>query len=436
MNIRAFAILLAFSTFLSCEKYVDPPVIPPVFEVYVNNSFPELNARFAVFVSDQNTGETRAFRWVPAEDTLLLQVPNSNITDRFDCTVLKLTTLIAPGTGIRDTFLALTTYTDIGNGAQINLRDQEFQQATTLKFTLTGMNTLDSIVVPDAYAISRPQPNNNYTGEYLCYHSGKCWVRILVNGDPFWRFVRFDDLNGATVDASTLNANLFLSILAPPLQLNFPFISAWDYKVDGLVDTSNLEFFPLSRQLLVPGSPIPVISSANIFEPVNNDVFEPNRPYNGVRLQLRGTEAAAGGYTYTSDHFYSTIPTTLPVPDFDLSPTILSDNRLIAVACSGDFDLLAFSRVRSGYQVHLNITWEVVTKPRNGIVSYRLPDVPTPLGDLYLPLKNYDFNAGVKARAERYELPLNYEKIVRQHLGANDVLWQARAGYLGREESF
>lgn len=436
MNIRIAFAILAILAFFSCEKTPPPSDPDPVFEVLVNNEFNELNARFAVFVSDANTGETRAFRWVPGEDTILLQVPNSKPTDRFDCTLLKITTLVAPGTGVRDTLLALTTYTDLGSGERINLRSQVFQQASTLKFTLFGMNSLDSIAVSDAYAITKPQQSNNYQGEYYCYHTGKFWMRILMNGDPFWRFIRFDDIKGDLVDASNLDANLFLSILSPPLKLNFPFTTSWDYRVDGLIDTAKLEFFPLSAQLRVPGSFTPVQNAINIFEPVNNDLFNPNRPYAGLRVQTRGTEPSIGGYTYISDHFYSAMPPTLPVPDFDLEPTILSDKRLVAVQCIGGFDLLAFSRIRSAYGIHLSITWEVVTKPRSGIVSYRLPDVPAPLGDLYLPLKNYDFNPGVRARAESYELPLDYEAIVRRHINANDVLWQARAGYLGREESF
>ena len=373
---------------------------------------------------------------MPGEDSVLVQVPGSKTSDRFDCTVLKTTILVAPGSGVRDTLLSLTTYTNLGSGEQINLRSQVFQQTTTLKFKLTGMNTLDSITVPDAYVISRPTANNNYAGEYFSYNSGKCWMRILVNQDPFWRFVRFDDVSNGIVDANALNVNLFLSILSPPLKLNFPFVADWEYKVDGVVDTAHLKFFPLSGQLRVPGGALPVLDAVDIFEPVNNDVFDPNRPYDGLRVQTRGTESTVGGYTYISDHFYSAIPATLPVPAFDLQPTILSDKRLVAVQCLGDFDLLAFSRIRSIYGKHLNIAWEVVTKPRDGVVSYRLPDVPTPLGDLYLPLKVYDFNAGVRARAESYESNLNYEKIVREHLSASDVLWQARAGYLGREESF
>ena len=436
MNIRVFICILVIFSFFSCEKNIGPSEPIPGFELFVNNTFNELQGRFAVFVSDQNTGEIRTFRWVPGEDTIHLQVPNSKATDRFDCTVFKVTTITAPGTGVRDTFLTLTTYTDLSSSEQINLRDLVFQQTSSLTFNLTGMNTLDSVVVSDAYTISRPQASNNFRGEYFCYHSGMCWLRILVNGDPFWRFVRFDNVNSTSIEANTLDAQIFLSILAPPLKLNFPFFSAWEYKVDGLVDSTTLAFFPLSAPLRAPGSYVPIVNGVNIFEPVNNDVFNPNRPYDGLRIQTRGTESAIDGYTYLSDHFYSTMPASLPVPDFNLEPTILADKRLIAVQCLGDFDLLAFSRERSDPHQHLTISWQVITKPKSGIVSYRLPDVPSVLGDQYIPLKMYDFNAGVRARAESYEAVLSYENIVRNHLRASDVLWQAKAGYLGREEQF
>jgi hypothetical protein len=433
MNIRGpIALFIVFSLF-SCEKNPVLPEPEPVFEILVRNEFDALDAHFAVFISDPTTGTTKAFRWVPEHDTIRLQVPNSTSTAVFDCTVVKITTVNAPGTGIRDTLLALTTYTNLATLASINLRNTTFQRASSVRFSLTGMNTLDSIVVPDAYAITKPEASNNFTGEYWCYHTGQCWIRVLADGSPFWRFIRFNNINGETLEANTLNVNLLLPILAPPLQLNFPFVADWKYQVDGMVDTANLQFFPLSQPLRPPGTYVPFVDVADIFEPVNNDLFNPNRPYNGLRIQLQGTEAAVGGYTYRSDHFYSAMPSVLPIPNFDLAPTTLSDQRLFAVQCIGNFDLLAFSRTRSGYNIHQTIHWEVLTKPRVGILSYRLPDVPSPLAGVYPPLKNYAFNAGVLARAESYEKGLSYEEIIHQYLGAEDVLWQARAGYLGKE---
>ncbi|MEZ4893185.1 MAG: hypothetical protein R3A50_01500 [Saprospiraceae bacterium] len=435
MNIKPIVLLLAICAAVSCKK--DPFVQPPSnYQVFVDNEFSELKGRFAIFVSDQSTGELLAFRWIPGEDSIILQVPNSSPSDKFDCTILKVTTLTAPGSGVRDTTLTLTTYTDLPGDQQINLRDQVYQQGTNMTFNLTGFNTLDSVVVPDAYAILRPESFNNYEGEYYCYHSGKCWIRVLVDGDPFWRFVRFDNVNGSSLEANTLNTDIFVSILAPPLKLNFPFASDWEYKVDGVVDSLNLEFFPLSGQLVAPGSYIPIIDRVDVFEPVNNDLFDPNRPYSSLRVQTRGTEPDAGGYTYISDHFYGSIPAALPIPNFDVEETLLADKRLIAVNCVGDFDLLAFSRNRGNPDTHLHINWEVITKPNPGLLSYRLPDVPVELGSLYPPLKAYDFSGGVKARADAYDSSISYETILKNHLAKDDVLWQAKAGYLGKEKSF
>lgn len=424
-------------TLFSCVK-TSTPGPGPTFQLFINNEYNLLQGRYAIFVSEPDGGKLRAFNWAPGEDTLQIQVPGSNPSDQFDCTVVQVSTLVAPGTGVRDTFLTLTTYTALNSGAKINLRNQVFQQASSLKFTLTGMSSLDSVVVPDSYAIQKPQASNQFSGEFYCYHTGKCWMRVLVNGEHFWKFVRFDNISGSVVDASDLNTNIFTTILAPPISLNFPFVAPWDFRIDGIVDTAQRQFFPLSQPILAPGSFIPNINHADIFEPVNNDQFDPNRPYQGFRLRARGDEPAVNGYTYIIDHLYDQVPSTLPVPDFDLQPTILADNRLIAVQCSGDFDLLSFSRSYAGpgHDGALYMTWEVLTRPAQGIVSYRLPDVPDELGSLYGPLKNYAFSGKVLARADAYDTYLTYDQIVRKLLNASDPLWQAKAGYLGREEAF
>jgi len=422
---------LAIFALCSCNKAKLPEDPDPVFEVLVQNDFVEIQAKYALFLSSED-GETVAFRWLRGEDTTRIQVPGSSPNDRFDCTVLKITTLDAPGSGVRDTTLTLTTYTDLSSGQKINLRNLFFHQVSTLKFTLTGFNTLDSIVVSDAWTLSRPQANNGYYGEYLVNNTGRCWMRVLVNGDPFWRFVTFKNV-GKTLDLSTVNVGQFFQILAPTLPLGFPFLTTWDFKLDGVVDTSKLEFFPLSEHIRPPGSPIPVFNKVNVFEPVNNDLFNPNRPYIELfRLQTQGPAGTADGYTYLSDNFYPAVPNSLPEPIFDLTSTILANNRVVAVNCIGNFDVLVYARSRN---VTPNINWEVVIKPQPGIVLYRLPDVPQAIGDLYPALKNYSFNTSVRARAENYQR-LNYEQALRKRLENADPLWQARGGYLGREENF
>lgn len=432
MNIFRVAIF-SMSLFMvfSCNKAKAPVDPDPVFELVVQNDYFEVQAKYAVFLSNAD-GETVAFRWLPSEDTAHIQAPGSSPNDLFDCTILKVTTLEAPGSGIKDTSLVLTTYTGLSSGKRINLRDLYFHQVTNLKFSLTGFTSLDSVVVSDAFTISRPHANNNYYGEYLVNNTGRFWIRVLVNGEPFWRFLVFSNA-GAVLDASVIDVGLMLSNFSPPRNLGFPFVSTWLYKLDGVVDTAKYQFFPLGDYLRAPGGSVPVFNSVKVFEPVNNDVFEPNRPYIDLfRLQTVGPAGSADGYAYLSDNFYATVPGVLPEPSFDLQATTLANNRAVAVTCIGDFDLLAFARTRTGTP---NIEWEVNTKPANGIVLYILPEVPEALGAQYPQLKNYDFNTQVRARAEKYER-LNYEQIVQKKLENADPLWQARGGYLGREEHF
>lgn len=432
MNILR-SVLFAFVLFtaFSCDKAKDPTTPDPVFEVLVKNDFSEIQAKYGLFLSNAD-GETVAFRWLPSEDTAHIQVPGSTPGDRFDCTILKITSFEAPGSGLKDTTLNLTTYTSLASGQQINLRDLFFKKSSLLKFRLTGFTSFDSIVVPDGLAFSRPQLNNNYYGEYLVNNTGQFWMRVLVNGEPFWRFLTFNNA-GETVDASTIDVSQLLTNFSPPLNLAFPFVSNWHYQLDGVVDTSALKFFPLSDIIRAPGGAVPVYGSVKVFEPVNNDAFDPNRPYIDLfRLQTNGPLGTANGYNYLSDNFYTAVPNSLPEPAFDLEATTLANNRAVAVTCIGAFDLLAFSRARTGL---ININWEVITKPANGIVLYILPNVPAELGALYPVLKNYDFNTQVRARAENYER-LNYDQIVRKRLENADPLWQAHGGYLGREETF
>jgi hypothetical protein len=416
----------------SCEKAVLPPPPEAVFELKVQNDFFEVQAKYAIFLSDEE-GETVAFRWLPGEDTAHIQVPGSSPRDLFDVTLLKISTLQAPGSGVKDTTLTLTTYTDVESGRQIRLRDLFFHQVSTLRFSLTGFNTLDSIVVSDALTLSRPQALNNYYGEYLVNNTGRCWVRVQINGEPFWRFLTFDNM-GPVVDASTINVSTqFLGNFAPSLNLGFPFVTTWEYKLDGVVDTAKLEFFPLSEHIRAPGGEIPAYDSRKVFEPVNNDLFDPNRPYIDLfRLTAYGPTGTAGGYAYHIDQFFPAVPSSLPVPSFDLGATTLSNNRAVAVNCIGNFDVLTLTRAKNTTP---KINWEVIIPPSNGPVLYILPDVPPMLGQLYPSLALYDFDNQVQARAENY-LWLNYDQVIRKMMDNADPLWRARGGYLGREEQF
>ncbi|HRI59034.1 MAG TPA: hypothetical protein PK228_04915 [Saprospiraceae bacterium] len=430
MRISLFAgAALVMLVFTCCEKNTDPVPADTSFHITVNNEISPLDGRFGVFLSDTD-GKILIYQEVPGGDTARLELPDTQSGDRFDCTVVKITTLEAPGSGIKDTSLFLTTYTGLKSGEKVNLRELNYFHVTDLFVTFTGVTSVDTIIVPDGLTFVRPQASNNFTGQYRVLHTGKIWLRVRVNGQPVWRFIVFNDVSGSTYTTTT-DANLLLPIFAAPTNITLPFTAAWQYKVDGLVDTAALKFIAMGDLLRAPGGAIPVFDNVDIFEPVSNDVFNPGpKIYNGFRVRVDGSDNSPGGYTYFSDFFYTDIPTSLPEPAFDLSPTVLSDNRLVATQCTGNFDVLVFARNRAGTP---NITWEVYTTPSNSIVSYRLPDVPETLGNQFPALKNYDFGGQVRARAESYQ-KLDYESAIRNKLLNADPIWQAKAGYLGREE--
>ncbi len=410
-------------TLSACEK---EPVAKPLptdapFSININNEFNELQAKYAVFLSDSE-GKVRAFRWLPGSDTVHLQAPDVLATDRLDCTVVKLITLEASGSGVTDTSLIIRTYTDLASGQNIRLRTPVYHQATNLSISFTNLTSLDTIIVPDALTFARPQPNNDFNGFYRVLHTGKIWLRLKVNGEPNWRYMFFDHISGETLTA-TADVTLLPTMVTAPKSIALPFTAPWQYKIEGVVDTASRQLFALGDLMRTPGGAVPVFGSL--------DVYEPNvRPYTGYRVAVKGTNNAPGGYTYASDGFYAAIPGSLPLPSFDLESTNASSERFIAVKCIGSFDLLALARSRSG---NPNINWEVLTQPTAGIVTYRLPDVPDELGQRFSTLKRYDLGSGVRVRAEQYER-LDYNEAIQQLLRNDDPLWQAKAGYLSREE--
>ncbi len=428
---KKFALLplLTALVLFSCKKDPAPPgPIDPAFKITLNNELSPLAARFAVFLSDED-GKMLAYRELHGSDTAQVELTDAQTGDRYDCTVVKIVTIDAPGSGVKDTLINLTTYTNLASGETINLRDLIYQQSTDLNVTFTGVTSVDTIIVPDALTFVRPQESNNFNGLYRVLHTGKLWLRVKVNGEPMWRFIIFENVNGSILNV-TLDAGLLLPIMAAPVHLTLPFSAAWQYKVDGVLDTAALKFLALGDLLRAPGGAVPVFGELDIFQPIFNDADPGPKPYNGFRLQLSGEDISVGGYSYFGDSFYENLPTTLPVPAFDLLPTVLADNRLVATQCIGQFDVLAFARTRAGTP---NIKWEVYTTPANGIATYRLPDVPPTLGAQFPSLKNYDFGGQVRARAEQYDR-LDYGAAIRQRLQNNDPLWQAKGGYLGREE--
>ncbi len=418
VSLLAFILLV----FAACEK--DPTPLPPAvdapFIVHIDNEYNDLQAQYAVFLSDVD-GKVRAFRWLPGSDTAQLQVTDARTSDRLDCTIVRLTTVQAQGSG--DTSLSVQTYTQLASGQTIHLRSPIYQQTTNLQLDLTNLSSLDTIIVSDGLTFSRPQPNNNFSGLYQVQHTGRMWVRLKVNGEPNWRFLLLDNVSGETL-AVTVDVSLLPSLLTAPKSITLPFTAPWKYKIEGVVDTATRQYLALGDLLRSPGGFTPIFGELAVYEPIV-------KPYQGYRMMVAGSNIAPGGYTYASDGYYADVPGSLPLPSFDLEPTTAASNRFIAVKCVGNFDLLALARTRTG---NPNISWEVFIQPVNGILSYRLPDIPTTLAQRFSALKNYDFGNSVVVRAENYERLEGYEAVVKKLLSNDDPYWRAKAGYLSREE--
>lgn len=110
--------------------------------------------------------------------------------------------------------------------------------------------------------------------------------------------------------------------------------------------------------------------------------------------------------------------------------------RVVAVKCTGNFDLLSLTREQGGA---VKVHWEALVAPagKNGIVTYRLPDVPKDFSDRFPKLKNFEnFRNSVRVRAENYDQYNAYPQAIAPRMLQNDPLWQMKAGYVGRERAF
>ncbi|MCK6691425.1 MAG: hypothetical protein L6Q97_04915 [Thermoanaerobaculia bacterium] len=427
-----FRILLLSGFFLlftgSCKKDETPdPPESPAFELTFHNTYPLPEVEYAVFLSDAE-GLVRAFRWLPGGDTARVAVPDAKTGEAFDCTVVGITTLSIPGTGIFDTTVVLTTYTNLSDGTDLHLRSPEFVQTTDLYVTLTNFSTLDAVVVPDGLTFAQPQAANNYVGQYRILHSGRFWLRLRINGESEWRYVLFDAANTPTVNA-TLDAATLPKLASTPASVGLPFFAPWSCRIDRVIDAGQQQFLAIGGNIPIPGGPVPIFDQLDVFEP-------PNPSTGTYRLRLNGTDVEPGSYTYLCDRLVSPLPASIPAPAFDIQPTTVTGPRVIAVKCTGAFDLLSLIRTQSG---STNFRWEVLTAPagNNGIVTYRLPDVPKDLSIRFPRLKSYDyFGPSVRVRAENYDQFNDYPAALAPRLLLNDPLWQMKAGYVGRERVF
>ncbi len=428
MAIRLYQFIFLFLLLaVGCQKN-DGPDDPEtaVFTINVDNEVHILQARYAVFLSDKN-GQTRAFRWIPGSDTARVTVPGSEPTDRFDCTVVKIEPFEAPGTGVRDTTVSLTTYTNLYNGANIHLHDANFLQNTDLFLKFTGISSVDSIVVPQGLTFAFPQSGNNFEGHYRVLHTGRIWFRVRVNGESNWRYALFENVNDANFSA-TLDLADLPELPAGPATLALPLLTDWNFELDRVLDLQKKEFLALGGNLRIPGGPIPVFGQINVYEPPG---LSQN---NGYRLRISGFDTNPGGYGYVCDKFFQNLPAGLQSPNFDILSASVADGRWVSIQCSGFIDLLSFTRRYTGA---VEISWEaLVASSNSGAVNYRLPNVPAELGDLYPVLKNYAFDPGVEVRAEGYDKLNAYPEVIARMMLKDNPLWQMDAGYFGKIRKF
>ena len=418
-------LLLPLAFVCACQKNEPAPPPPPddhPFSVTLDNGFGLLQNHYVAYLSDTE-GKIVAYRGLKSTDTTQLTAPGQPVGAALDLTIAETKTFhTASGNG-QDSSLSLRTFVAVPNGAFVRLRDQEYRQECGLSITFTGITSFDSIIVPDGVAYSRPQALNNYTGVYRAFHTGKIWLRILVNGETDWRYMFFDNVQAPNIDLS-VDVHL-LPIETHPKTLQLPFVSPWQYRIDGIIDTAQHRFLPLGDLLRAPGGSQPVFDKIAVFEPIRFDPLAPtDPPYQGFRLRFEGK--APNGDTYFYDNFAQTLPTELPDIPSQLTPTTLSDNRLAGVRCSGDPDVLVLRRTNT------RIVWETYAKPAPDFF-YRLPNVPVSLGFAWPDLYNYDFGQTVRARAENYTLLGGYEAVLGRIFAGTDRFWQAKAGYVGKE---
>lgn len=422
---RLFYLLFALSVAaFGCNKNEGPDQPDTAFSLNFHNDYNLVEAQYAVFLSDKE-GLVRAFRWLPGSDSAVVQVPDAKAGDRFDCTLFQIKIQVMPN-GARDTTVELTTYTNLFNGASFHLRDLNFLQNTDLGIQFTGLNSLDSIVVPDGLTFALPQPANNFRGEYRVLHTGRIWCRVKINGEPNWRYVYLENITGDTHNV-TLDATTLPLLNNSSASIDLPLFANWEYQLDRIIDLDTRQFLPLGAPLPIPGGPIPIFDQIAVFEPTN-------LPAAGYRLRASGYDLSVGGFGYACDLFFDNPPSQLPALDFDFQLSTPVDNRQTSLSCSGFMQLLALRRTQTGAP---RLTWEVLLEPANtGQLTYRLPEVPSELSTLFPGLKNYDFGQQLEVRAESYQKLNAYPQVIARRMLQGDPLWQMKAGYVARMRVF
>lgn len=405
----------------SCNKTSNiEPRLP--YTVIVNNEFTLLEARVGVFITDDD-GTVAAFSWLKGRDTTHFGLKYSDF-DKYNCTIVKIS--IDRDSGTPDTLVEMTTYDHVPHNTVINLRVLEYEQEVNIKMQFKNLSTLDSLIVPESEAIITPTQSNNYFGNYIVNYTGDFWLRAKFNGAPEWKYLLFNNFS-QTPNTLHIDPNLMQTMTKLPHQINLPFASKWRYHIDGIIDVDNVKLMPLVNILEEQDSKIPNTNQLRIYQP-------DNLALNGYRLCLNGVKDVSKNYTFGIDRYYSILPNSIELPDFNIESTLVNDRNRINIRCIGNFDALVVTRTISGTT---KINWSVYIPPvQDGDISNELPQVPKEMASLYPKLANKQFDNGTSVRAERYKLLFGFEDVQLTIFDNSDALWQPKNELTTIEKTF
>jgi hypothetical protein len=405
--------LLSFGSIMvqSCNKNSSiAPRLP--YTIIINNEFTLLEAKFGVFITDDD-GKVAAFSWLDGQDTTHFGLRFSD-SDKYNCTIAKIS--INRSTGIPDTLVEMTTYDHVQHNTVINLRELKYEQEVNIKMQFKNLSSLDSLIVPESEIIITPTSSNNYFGNFKVNYTGDFWLRAKFNGEPGWKYLLFTNF-AQTPNTLYIDPNLMSPMTKVPHQLNLPFESRWKYHIDGIINIDNQKLMPLVNILDEQDNNVPVADYLRVYQP--DDLA-----LNGYRLSLQGIKQGPNGYTYGLDRYYSILPNSIEMPDFNIEPTLVNDFNRIGIRCVGNFDALVITRTISGAT---KITWSVYVPPvLDGDISNELPQIPKELASLYPKLANKQFDSGTAVRAERYKLLFGFEDVQFSIFDNTDVFWQPK----------
>jgi hypothetical protein len=295
---------------------------------------------------------------------------------------------------------------------------------TELKLQFTGINSLDSIIIPNSTTIIHPQESNNFFGHYQINHNGNFWIRAKFNGDTEWKYRTFKNYSAGDVSLS-LAANQFTTITSPQLSIALPHSARWAYQAMGETQGTSPQWMALDQNsdLNTP----PFSSTLELIRPENE-------PYNRYRLHLKGSGNSSNGSVFHLDQIVDNLPTSIPSIPFNVTPYQISDFRNITIECSGDFDMLTVKRT-SPTPPYVRWT-SYLPSALNQNVLHQLPEIPDEVARLAPALKNYNLGYTISVTGERYELLSGFEEVQHNLLLNDNPYWKAQAGMTGIERFY